>query len=164
MDWIALAAVATSLNVSLLTIVVFLAYVRTRGLEKNRKFQIALTIFEELQTQGPIDTRKYIYDNLPENIEGVDSNQLKAHIHKAELALLAFDRIGYLVKEKHIDGTAVMENYWSSIWRCWKKSKNIINWAREQRGQKDYFKRFEYLFGLSEDHRVQNGYEEPKFY
>lgn len=164
MDATTMVAYAAWINTGLLMLALFFAFVRTTGLEKNRKLQVALTIFQELQAQGPIDTRKYIYNTFPESIEGLENDVIKAHIQKAEVAFLVFDRIGYLVIKKHIDKTDVMENYWSSIWRCWQKSKNAIEWARQRRGQKDYFEKFEQLFHLSEAHRLQNEYEEPKFY
>lgn len=143
-----------------------LLYVRrqVKNQDKERKFQTVLAIFRELKTQDFIDNRRYIYDFLPANIEGIESNQLKDYFLEIEVALAAFDRVGYLLREKHIEREPIMENYWASVWRCWKKSKNVIGWIREQRGQKDYFCNFEYLFYLSEDYRVKNGYEEPKFY
>lgn len=131
---------------------------------KAHDLQMVLTIFKELKTQDLISKRSYIYESFPENIEGIESSQLKAHIQKAETALDTFNRIGYLAYEGHIDVTPIMENYWSLIWRCWKKSKNLIIWARQQRGESEYFEYFEHLFDLSEAYRVKCEYEEPKFY
>lgn len=171
-DKIALAIfIATCIYVSLTGLYVWLVFETLRYIrrqlenqEKERRFQAALTVFQDLQTQESFNARKYIYENIPESIEGVDNNQLKEHFQKAEIALIALDRIGYLVSKDHIDITTVMENYWYVIWRCWKKSKNILNWMREQRGEPKYFDKFEYLFDLSEVHRIQNHFGEPKFY
>ena len=171
MDWnviIAIAAVLTAISttvyVVLFAIALRIALYQLIEFEKSRKLQATLAIFRELKTRDFIDNRRYIYDFLPEKIEGVESDQLKDYFLEIEVALAAFDRVGYLLRENHIDAEPILENYWASVWRCWKKSKNIIAWVREKRGQKDYFSNFEHLFHLSEDYRIQKGYEEPKFY
>jgi len=140
------------------------SYIQAKGFEKSRKLQLILTIFKELQNQDLFNERRYIYENFPENIEGIESNQLKAHIQKAETAIIAFDRLGYLAHQGHVDVVPIMENHWSSIWRYWEKSKNLINWAREQRGELKYCEYFEYLFGLSETYRIENELQKPKIY
>lgn len=133
-------------------------------LVRKRKLQDVMTIFRELKAQNLIDMRRYILESFPESIEGIESSQLKTHLQKAELALEVFKRIGYLIKQGHIDAEPIMENYWSLIWRCWKKSKEIINWAREQRGELKYLESFKYLFDLAEAYRIENNLQEPKIY
>ena len=80
MDWKTLASVvtagATSIYTFLFSIALWFAYVQTSGFEKNRKFQSALNIFEKLQTSELIIARRYMYESFPENIEGIDPNQL----------------------------------------------------------------------------------------
>ena len=164
MDWNALTAISTASYAVLFVIALVIAWIQTSALIKNGKLQMVITIFTELKAQDFIDKRRYIYDDLPESTEGIEPSQLKAHFLKVEAALSAFDRVGYLLRERHIDAEPILENYWASVWRCWKKSKNLIAWAREQRGQKDYFGNFEHLFHLSENYRVQKGHGEPKFY
>lgn len=171
-DWIsALTCFATWIYVGLMGLYVWLVFETLRYIrkqlvqqEKEHKFQETITIFKELQTQELFDQRRYIYENFPENIEGIDGNQLKAHIQKPEVALVVFDRIGYLIRKGHIDAESIMENHWSSIWRCWRKSRNLIGWVREQRNETTYLEYFEHLFNVSEDYRIQNGYPEPKIY
>ncbi len=157
-------AIATALYSAMFFVALIVARRQLKELEKSGKLQATLTIFRELKTREFIEDRRYIYDNLPENTESIEAVQLKSYFLSVESALTAFDRVGYLMREEHIDAEAILENYWASVWRCWKKTKNLVIWAREQRGQKDYFRNFEYLFNLSEDYRVQKGYEEPKFY
>lgn len=170
MDWTMVGAIAAVVGATAATVytmsflvAIWIAYTQLDRFEKGRKFQEVSVIFKELQTKELFEERGYIYKNFPENVEGIDKEQLKAHIQKAEIALNMFDRIGYLVQTGHIDAKPIMENHWFSIWRCWKKSKNIIIWAREQRGD-TYFDKFEYLFQLSEAYRIQKGYQEPKFF
>ena len=132
--------------------------------KKEHRLQETLTILKELQTQELFNQRRYIYENLPETIEGVDGNQLKAHMRKVDLAIVAFNRIGYLMDKGYVDTESILENHWSVVWRCWQKSKNLIKWEREIRNEPKHFEEFEYLFNLSEEYRLQNGYEEPKIY
>ncbi len=170
-DWVAASAIATSIT-AFVTVVytimfgqaVFAAFKQLSELKKSGRFQATLAVFKELKARDFIEDRRYIYDNLPENTAGIEAVQLKSHFRNVEVALTAFERVGYLLREKHIDAEPILENYWASVWRCWKKSKNLIAWAREQRGQQDYFRNFEYLFSLSEEYRIKNKYEEPKFY
>lgn len=168
MDWNALTAISTAFYAatfaSTVVLTIIVALRQLKALEKSGRFQATLAVFRELKTRDFIENRRYIYDNLPENTEDIEAVQLKSHFINAEGALTAFDRVGYLLREGHIDAEPILENYWASVWRCWKRSKNLIVWAREQRGQKDYFGNFEYLFNLSESYRIENRYEEPKFY
>jgi len=131
---------------------------------KNSRFQELLTVFKELKDSDLMEARRYIYEKFPETIEGAETKELKRHLLEAEMAFITFDRIGYSIEKGHIDGGPIIENFWVLIWRCWKKSESLINWAREQRGQKDSLKRFQYLFDLAEAHRLQKGYPEPKFF
>ena len=157
-------AIATSIYTMLFFIAVRFAYVQTRGFEKNRKLQAALTIFKELQASELMEGRRYIYEQIPQDIKNIDVAQLKEHLQKVESSLIAFERIGYLVYEGHIDTEPIIVNYWPSIWRCWKKCATLIRWARTQRGEKVYFARFEDLFYRCEAYRAENEFEEPKFY
>lgn len=178
MDWVAMSAisaVATAIA-AIITMFVTSAYVflfaktisivseQLKTQMKTHNLQMVLTIFKELKTQDLLIKRRYIYESFPESVEGIKGSQLKTHLQKAETALVAFNRIGYLACEGHIDVTPIMEIYWSLIWRCWQKSKNLINWAREQRGESQYFEYFEHLFELSESYRIENKLEQPKFY
>lgn len=161
MDWITPSAITTAVATGTYTLLfafaVHIAY-------SQWKSQETLTIFKELQAKDLVDARRYIYENFPESLIGLEDNQIKDHFHKAEAAFLAYDRIGYLLYEDHVDEEHIMENYWSSIWRCWQRGKDLIELARKRRGEPDYLDNFEYLFELAEDYRVRNEYEEPKFW
>ncbi|MBI2054160.1 MAG: hypothetical protein HYT36_02410 [Candidatus Staskawiczbacteria bacterium] len=164
MKWEMITAVATSAYTLLFLAAIFIAYVQVALLIKNGNLQMIMTIFNELQTKELMDTRRYIYENLPENIKGIDKNQLILYVQKAEIVFIAFSRVGYLMQRGHIDEKPIIENYWYSIWKCWKKSKNLIIWAREQRGDQFYLSEFEFLFNISESYRIQNGHPEPKLF
>ena len=84
---------ATAANIARVFFTIFffvslvVAWRQFRAFERNRKFQEILTIFKELQLQELINVRKYIYDKVPEIIEGIDKEQLKIHIQKSELGV-----------------------------------------------------------------------------
>lgn len=164
MNWEMVTAIATFLYALLFFGALLLAYVQTMGFEKNRKFQAALTIWKELQTRESLNARRYIYEGLPEDIKGLDDNQLKSHIQKAEKAFTDLDMIGYLAEKNHIDITPILEKFWAPIWKCWQKSRNIVYQERGRRSQEDYLNKFEYLFCLTEDYRLQNQFPKPKVY
>lgn len=164
MDWVMINTLINGFYSFCFVVAVIIAGRQLILLTKTRKFEMILTIFRELKTKDFMAKRRYIYDNIPENIDGIDDNRLKKYLIRVETALTAFDRVGYLLRENHIDAKPIMDNYWASVWRCWKKTKNIIIWARQKREQEDYFINFEHLFSLAEEHRVQSEFEEPKFY
>lgn len=162
-----LAAVVTAIATSVYTIIFGLvsrlAFVQIKELKNTREIQVPLAIFEELKTEAFIDERRYIYERFPEKVEEVEPAQLKAHLQEAEVALAAFQRIGYLVKKGYIDSEPILESYWTILWRCWKKSEKLVRWSREQRNEVGYLSGFEYLGNLANDYRVKNGYSEPTF-
>lgn len=171
MDWITLAAIATvvaAIATSIYTIsflgTLWLAYVQTSGFEKNRRLQEALTIFKELQVKEVRESRRYIYEEVPQEIGGLTDNELQKHLVNSEEAVLAFERVGYLLSQEHADLRHVISNYWTEIWKSWKRINMLIQWARNKRNDKYYLKNFENLFHIAEIHRVQSEYEEPKIY
>lgn len=164
-DWVTLATcIATWVYVLLVAVTLWYIHRQLEQQKKEHQLQETLTILKELQTQELFDQRRYIYESFPENIEGIDSIELKAYMRKVDLALVAFNRIGYLVNKGYVDTESILENHWSVVWRCWKKSKNLIKWERAMRNELNHFKDFEYLFDLTEEYRVKHGYEEPKIY
>lgn len=171
MDWTMLGAVATAMGVLVTAAYTFLflwairyAARQVKEMAKAREIQVLLDIFRELKTEKFMDERGYIYEKFPESVEGVDSLQLKAHLQEAEETLAALHRVGYLAERGYIDTKPIMENYWPLLWRCWKKSKNLIIWAREQRNEPDYLSGLEYLGNLAQAYCVGKGYSEPKFF
>ncbi|OGZ69964.1 MAG: hypothetical protein A3F47_02355 [Candidatus Staskawiczbacteria bacterium RIFCSPHIGHO2_12_FULL_38_11] len=77
-------------------------------LEKSGRFQATIAVFRELKAPDFVEDRRYIYDNLPENTEDIEAVQLKSHFLNVEAALTAFDRVGYLLREKHIDAEPII--------------------------------------------------------
>lgn len=167
MDWATFAAVITAIATvfySLSFIIgLVIAIVQIGEFQKSRKLQVVFAIFEELKSPNLIEQRRYLYEKFPENIEGIDEAQLKDHFKAVELALTSFSRIGYLLQERYIDAEPILKNHWALIWRCWRKSRDYVKWARKQRAQEDYFENFEQLHELAEEHRIKNGYPEPRF-
>ena len=135
-----------------------------REAKSNRKREAALSVFKELQTKQARDARRYIYRIVPSNLEGLNDELLQQHLEVIEEAILAFERIGFLAHDGYIDPEPIVINHWPVIWKCWKKTKELIGWARKKRGNIAYFKNFDYLYHLAETYRGQSNYPEPKFY
>lgn len=135
-----------------------------REQEKNRKLQTALTLYQELQSKIVRDARKYIYEHVPVSTENVADDELKQHAIACEDAVQMFHRVGYLLREGHIDPYPILENYWDVAWRCWQRTESLIRWSREKRANPTHFFGFEHLYNMCEKHRKDNNYEEPKFY
>jgi hypothetical protein len=164
MIWQILTAIAAVISTAIFAGALWYARIQVKEIKQNRKLQEVVAIFKELKTPELVAARRYIYESFPEDLEGIELGQLKTHLQKAEVAFIVFDRLGYLIEQGHVDKEPILDNYWPLIWRCWKKSEKLIHWTREQRGQKESLRKFEYLFNLAEVYRIQHGYPRPKFF
>ena len=163
--WTALGTLlATWVYVILVFITLFYIAGQFREARSDRKRETALSAFRELQTKEARDARRYIYGTVPLNLEGLNDELLQQYLEAAEEAMLAFERIGYLIYEGHVDSEPILVNHWPVVWKSWKKTQGLIVWARGKRGEVTYFNNFDYLFQIAEKYRVQHGYPEPKFY
>jgi hypothetical protein len=143
---------------------VWIALLQTWEFRASKRLQALLTIFEEIKSQNLIEQRRYLYQSFPDTIKGVGDQQLKDHFRQVELALTSFSRIGYFLQHGYIEAEPLLENQWALIWRCWRKSKEAIGWARKIRAEEDYFSNFEKLYELAEAFRVRKGHPEPRFF
>lgn len=159
-----ITAVATSLYTFFFLFALWFAYIQTRGFEKNRKLQVVLAIFQELQTTSTRGARKNLYTQVPTEISSLGDEDLEKYLEITQTAIMSLDRIGYIIKEGHMDPESILILCWALVWRSWKKSENIINWVREKRGEPTYLHYFKYLFDLSEAYRIENNLRKPKFY
>ena len=91
-------------------------------------------------------------------------NPHQAHLEHAEPALICFNTVGYLIKDGYIDADPVLATHWITIWRCWMRSRPLVNWAAEKRGYRDHLKMARFLFAEAEKYRLRRGYPEPSFY
>lgn len=158
MDWMTLSAIvsaaANSLYTLLFSLIVIFAYVEIKELGKNKRLQGALTIFGELYTDVARKARKKVYKEVSAEIEGIEDEKLESYLEIVQDACFPYQRIGYLISEGHIDSNPIITTHWQSVWRCWKKTENLIKWARVKRGEPTYFKHFKHLFDLSEAYRI----------
>ena len=143
---------------------VYVAGIAVKGQEKNRKLQATLTIFAELQIKEIRNARRYVYEYVPEDIRDLADSELQEHLINVEEAIIAFERVGYLLQEGHIDTEPIISNYWAEVWKCWQRTRGLIHWAREKRGDPTYLGSFDHLFFLAEAYRIENNYGEPRFY
>ncbi|HEV7999147.1 MAG TPA: hypothetical protein VGP63_04655 [Planctomycetaceae bacterium] len=157
-------AVATSLYTVSFLVAVWIALAQTKEFQASRKLQVLLAIFEEMKSPTLVEQRRYLYQKFPETIEGVDHKQIGEHFRQVEMALTSFSRIGYCLEHGYIEAEPILDNQWALIWRCWRKSKQSIEWARKERCESDYFKSFENLYKLAEEYRIRKGLREPKFF
>src|SRR3989338_1760287 len=167
-NWQAVVVLGTLLAtwVYVVLVLITLIYIagQLREARKSRRLEAALTVFRELQTKDARDARKYIYRTIPLSVEGLDDEDLQQHLEAAEEAMLAFERVGYLIQEGHVDAEPILVNHWPVIWKCWGKTEGLIRWGRGKRGDITYFESFAYLFSIAETYRTQRNYPEPQFY
>lgn len=154
MDWTIIGVIVNVIYTAFFLVALRYAARQIKEMAKARETQVLLDIFRELKTEEFMKEREYIYEKFPESIEGIDILHLKAHLQEAEETLAALHRVGYLAEKGFINTGPILENYWPLLWRCWKKSKNLITWARKQRNEPDYLNGFEYLGNLAQAYCV----------
>jgi len=164
MFWNAVTAFATSIYTVLVAVTFYFIWRQLKEMNSTRKREATLVVFRELQAREARDARRYIYTTVPMEIEGIGDDELQTHLERSEEALVSLDRVGFLVGEEHVDSDPLMETVWAMVWRCWRKSEVLIRWTRGKRNDPTYLNRFEYLFEVSEEFRLINGYEEPQIY
>jgi len=163
-NWGAVGAIATCIYAVLVLYTLYYIRGQLGEMKSTRTRDAALSVFKELQSKEARDARRYIYGSVPTNIEGITDDERQNHLEKAEEAIIAFDRIGYLVREGHIDPDPILMPAWSIVWRCWRKCENLIRWAAEKRNDPHYLEHFRHLFERSEAYRKENNLDEPTFY
>lgn len=170
-DWGIITVIAASVT-ALATVTYVVVIVRTlryirdqaKELRKHRTLQATLAIFKELQTREARKSRSEIYVRVPRTIEGLEESDRQMYLEMAEEALITFDLVGYLVREGYLDPAPLIDTHWPAIWKCWKKTENLIRWAQEKRNDPIYLTRFKRLFELCEAHRRENNYPKPTLY
>lgn len=164
MNWKMWAAIAAWMYVVLVFVSLYYVDRQLDEVAKNRKREAILAIFRELESDAMRESRQYIYDEVPREIEGIAEVKLKEHFKKAAVALNAFSRIEYLISEGHIDAETILASYSQAIWRCFKKCEWLIRWVRRKRNEPQYLQRFDNLSLRAEAYRREHGYDEPSFY
>ena len=96
-NWDAITAIATSVYVVIVAITLIVILLQLVEFRKNRKLQAALTIFQELQIQKARESRRYIYEQVPESTENLADKVMKDHLIAPEEAIAVFNRVGYLI-------------------------------------------------------------------
>ena len=54
-----------------------------------------------------------------------------------------------------------MDFIWVTVWRCWHRSRALIEHETERRRDRTYMERFKYLYDLAEAHRIKRNCPEP---
>lgn len=159
-----ISALATFLYAILVAFTLWYIHRQLEEFKKNRVLQVLLAIFGELRTSESRRARQYIYEQTPVDVKSLSNDKLKKHMRKIEVVITAFNRIGYLAKERYINPKLMLPAYWPMIWRCWKKCENLTVFTRIRRNEPDYLKNFQYLFELAEQYRINNNLPEPIFF
>lgn len=162
--WQMIGVFATCAYVILVAVTLVYVMIQVHEMRRSRQRESALTVLKELQSREAREARRYIYQSIPNAIENLADVDVQAHLEHAEEAIIAFDRIGYLLKEGHIDEDAIMPIAWILVWRCWKRCESIVEWASMRRNDPHHLEHFRHFFERSEAYRVENNLEEPRIY
>jgi len=140
------------------------AYLQLSSIRKEGELTAYLEIFNQLNTNALRAVRKRIYTEIPVDITGLKNEELERYLEMAEPVISAFNVLGYLIRQGHLDKRPIIDTHWSAIWKCWTKVDPLITWACRRRNEENttYYRDFRDLFELAEEHRKKNQYKEPK--
>ena len=159
-----LTCLATWIYMVLVAVTLWYIYQQLKAQKETHKLQSALTIFSELYTEMARKARKKVYKEVPANIDDIDDEKLESYLEIVQDACFMYHRIGYLISKGYIDSDTIITTHWRTVWRCWKKSEKLIEWARTKRDNQNYLEYFKHIFDLSEAYRIESKLEEPKIY
>jgi hypothetical protein len=127
---------------------------------KSRQVSALFEVFNNISTDQARKDRKYVYNNLPDAMEGLPENGWRI----ANRVWTSLDHVGLLVENGLVDEKLVMEMYCELIIKCWIKLRPHIEMLRVKQGGR-YQKYFELLATRAEAyHRAKYPNEKIKFY
>ena len=125
----------------------FIAYRELSEISSNRHMDVADRLFEEMNSPENIESRRWVYQNLPPNPEeGIESltPEGQAAVKKV---LNSLDRIAFLTQSGWIPVDILMPWIHPMIAKSWEKLEAYVNFERNRRNE-PYF--YEHAGGLAE--------------
>jgi hypothetical protein len=133
---------------------------QARVISKTLRLQGMLAVFQILETPEVLQARGIIH-KLSEDPESMAEAEFDTRIREMRPALIAFHKVGYLVSGGYVELEPIVAYFWTGVWRSWNKAKGFIQRERKRRNDETYMDKFDYLFQMSEQHRLKHNLPEP---
>ncbi len=151
MNWNTVSSIAQTVEAISVVVALLYAWQQIKAIRQEISLGAVWNIFSELSSEQAQRSRKYVYQNReifaalnePDGTKLEDlSEEARQHAEKVSNSL---DRIGYVVFEKLIPETVVLNGYHNIVARSWIVLEPYIKRVRENRDEATYQHHFEYL-------------------
>lgn len=128
-------------------------------ISRSRHMDVAGRLFEELNSDSSIDSRRWIYNYLPNDAnEGLKS--LSEEGHKAIKDVLnSLDHVAFLTQNGWIPDEIIMPWMHPMISKTWEKLEPYVLYERKRRNEPYYYEHASELAERCNHWRVQNMYD-----
>ena len=131
--------------VQFIVVVIALLYARRQQREvmRSRNLNATKQMLDEIGNPTLRKARAYVLDHLelPDDLSSVREEDLDL----IRSVAVAYDRVGYLVRQDLIPQKALFDFQRDEIEQLWEKIGPVVEQFRKNRGRPNYCKRFEYL-------------------
>jgi hypothetical protein len=140
--WSIIESLSTAITAAAILGAGLVAYHELREANRSRYLSIMEGLFQELNSKEHIVARKWIYLELPDRIEEINSldDEKKYNI---KLALNSLDKVAFITQSGWIPVETIMEWINPMVVKLWEKLGPIVMAERDVRSEPDYYKNAE---------------------
>lgn len=125
---------------------------------ESRDLDVYNNAFERMMDDDNIDARRWIYLNLPDDVEEglallAQDPEGQAHVKRV---LNSFDHLGFLVEQEWVMSEAVIKWVSPFVVKIWAKLKPYIDYEIERRNEPDYYEAAQHLAERCAEWRIKN--------
>lgn len=154
--WTMVASLSTAVAAAAIVGAGYIAYREITELDISRHIQVADRLFEELNSQESIESRRWIYQHLPDDpqagIEGL-SPEGQQHVKRV---LNSLDRVAFLTQSGWIPDSTIMPWMNPMIVKSWAKLGPYVAYESQRRGEPDYYEHARELAERCQRWRAEN--------
>lgn len=168
--WEAVTAIATATTAIVIAGTVLVAYRQLEHLRRATQLEGTLKIFEELNQTEMRDSRRFVFNELPERMsdprfsaEISVAGTLDESRHPELYIMRAFEKIGTYVRYKLIDGEVVCDYAGPWILETWETLRDlgIIEQGRRTMGR-ELWENYELLYDMVCDFNNRKNVQYPQ--
>ena len=137
--WVMTEALSTATAIAALIVAGYIAYREMGEIANTRHMEVADRLFEELNAEENIAARRWIYHNLPDDIEEAGPSLTAEGKENVKSVLNSLDRIAFLTQAGWIPEKMVMPWMSTMVVKAWSKLGPYVDYESERRGEPEYY-------------------------
>ncbi|MCO6450203.1 MAG: DUF4760 domain-containing protein [Caldilineales bacterium] len=155
--WVMAEALATLFAAAAVIGAGYLAFQELRAQASLRHIDVADKLFAELNSPANVDSRRWIYQDLPEfspaAVEGL-SEEGREHVKRV---LNSLDRVAFLSQGDWIPDEMIMPWMSFMVVKSWDRLAPYVEFERQRRGDATYYEMVDELAGRCREWRQAQG-------